>query len=91
MEACQPEVTEDLCMGLGDPLRFFLLSSFHLTLIPHVPFPPLLTAVIPMRPSHGQLSMRRSPGLVARPLLVPTQQAGLDLFTHSFLPGASRA
>lgn len=50
MEACLPEFTEDLCMGLGDPLRFFLLSSFHLTLISHVPFPPLLTAVIPMRP-----------------------------------------
>lgn len=65
--------------GLGDPLNssfFHWLSPYPDS--PRVPFPLLLTAVILLQASHGQLSIRRSAGLVARPL-TPAQQAGLDL------------
>lgn len=79
----RPQVIHAEC-----PLQSSLLPSSDLTLIPHVPSPSLLTVVVPVRPSQGQLSMGRSPGLVARPLLVPTQQGP---WTSSPIPPSPRA
>lgn len=89
------ERMEDLCVGPGGPRRrpSPVLPSPQCLACPDSP-PPLLFLLEQHSPGglhRDQLPMRRSPGLAARPLLVSTQQVGLDPLSHSSLTQGSRS